>query len=312
MTTKIGSIFGKVADPRTHVEDKRWPIPNCYTGLELEFEKAELKETVQQRLNPTFIEFWKDNSLRGNNVELRFILPLYGADLTAALDELKRIVAEFYRLNGYTLALNARTSAHVHLDVRDLTVEQFRRLKMLGILFEKVLFHYCAPEREYNNFCLPTYRAEGLRDAYNNVLVGSDDLIARGVKGASKYTGMNFLAVQEHGSIEFRHHQGTLVMEEIAEWISIIQCLKKAACAMNFTTINELGGEVSRTGPSVVAKNVFGELWAKLDYPDADVGMLDGIRFIQDLVLYRTLLPRNTGADELAELETVVKAKANK
>jgi hypothetical protein len=309
MKNQIGKMFGHPSDPRTFAVDDRWPLPDCCIGLELEFENAAQQEDVYRIIMPKFVAFGHDPSLRGDGIELRFTHPLSGVDLTAAITELMMIVAEFARKNESPLALNLRTSLHVHLDVRNLTPEQFRRLKMVSIMFEKVLFHYCSPTREYNNFCLPTYRAEELRQQYANILDANrgDEVLPVFIQGASKYMAINFLTLKEFGSVEFRMHQGTLDMDEVIEWVSIIQCLKKAALDMQFDGPTELVIQVSKLGARPLGMQIFGPLWHELDYPDAEVDIMHGARFVQDLLLLPKLQYDTFSKADLAVVEEAMR-----
>jgi hypothetical protein len=303
--SQIGKLFGHKADPRTHGVDQQWPIPDCYMGLELEYEGAQNKDVVQQKVKAKYIEFSEDTSLRGPNVELRGILPLSGADLTTALNELTMIVAEFKRINGVDLVLNKRTSLHAHMDVRNLDYEEFRRFKMLCIIFERPLIHYCAPDREYNNFCLPTYRAESQRGVYADLLSGERNL-RDAIPEASKYMAINFLPLVEFGSVEFRSHQGSLDMNDVREWVCIIQCLKKAAVEMVFNTPTELLVHVSKLGAKELAKQVFGAWFDKVAYPELEVDVMDGARFVQDLLLYYDTHINSLTKPDLSSVEEAI------
>lgn len=311
MTSPIGSLFGHKVDKRTYDADPKWPLPTCYIGLELEFENAVNKDVVKAHINPRLIEFKEDTSLRGPNVELVCAVPCYGGDLTAAIKELEMIVAEFKRVNGADLLLNKRTSLHVHIDVRDLSFEEFRRFKMLGIIFERALIHYCAPEREYNNFCLPTYRAESMRDTYAQLLV-NERYLKNYAPQASKYMAINYLPLIEFGSVEFRMHQGTLDMRELREWVSIIQLLKKAAVEMNFQTPTELLVHVSKLGAKELTNQVFGEFAEKLSYPELEADILHGARFVQDLLLYNDLQAVDMRKEDFATIDEAMKQSRTK
>ena len=191
---RIGKIMGRLEDRRTYAVDNKWPLPDCCIGLELEYEGADNKHIVIREVAPELIDFHHDPSLRGENVELRFFVPLSGVDLSRAFEELEKIVKSFERANGQTLILNNRTSLHVHLDVRNLELEDFRKLQMLFSMFERVLFKYCTPSREYNNFCLPSYRAEDLRGVQSGILTHkSAEDWAAAVAATSKYLAINFL-----------------------------------------------------------------------------------------------------------------------
>ena len=223
--------------PLTYLKDNTFILPSTFIGLEIEVEGYDCCtiEVAQDYFN--IIE---DGSLRNGGKELVFQVPLMGKDLYQALDSLQ------YILNEDRCIYNDRTSVHIHLDIRDLNMEELFKLLFLYIYMEKAIYLYTnkrgISSREHNNYCVPWWKTEGFKkdlyDLYN--LMHKDDTYGSRIilSRFSKYSGLNINPITSFGSIEFRHHYGTHNKERLIEWINIIMSLKKHA--INNTDIDKL------------------------------------------------------------------------
>lgn len=185
---------------------------NTYLGIEVETENVHFWD---QNASP----YWKiaeDGSLRNNGREF-ISIPIKAFRVENALTSLFK-----YQLNK-DIDFTERTSIHIHMNVRTMTLEQLKTMILLYIVFEKALFRYVDPERYNNIFCVPlneTLFGEKLHTIFHSDLLSISWL---------KYTALNLCPIFEKGTIEFRHLHGTKNIPEIMNWINLILSLKKAA-----------------------------------------------------------------------------------
>jgi len=202
----------------TSFEDKQFisSIPlsekNTYIGIEVETENV-------RAFISDHSPYWKiteDGSLRNNGREFVSV-PIKAFRVENALTSLFK-----YQINQ-DIEFTERTSIHIHMNVRTMTLEQLKTMILLYLVFEKALFRYVNAERYNNIFCVPlneTSFGENLTHLFH-----SDRLAINW----SKYTALNLCPIFEKGTIEFRHLHGTKDIPEIVNWINLILCLKKAA-----------------------------------------------------------------------------------
>jgi hypothetical protein len=277
---------------RTYVSDARWPLPNCNVGVELEYENSLF---LQDSFNQKKSQYWTivaDDSLRNNGAEFIFSEPLSGIDLTTGINEMRNRLDVLRKLGPkYLPDPHYRTSTHVHLDVRDCTLAQYMNIILLGIMFEPALFRIAGEHRQRNNFSMSSRFASGyfeaLSSAYNAV---SGDALYDALHSQFKYTAINVTppfneerAHPKKGSIEFRHHEGTLDMDKLSTWISILMCLKKAA-VNNYLFSDEWMHDVSAGRMLPIMQAIFGEYTKLLVYDNMEIDLIEGARLVQDIV----------------------------
>lgn len=174
----IGERVGMYPDPRKIAAGKA--VPERLFGVEVELENCKKHPGPPAK----YWEYKEDHSLRshtGHSMELVFSVPLGGADAEAAIHELVGILQYLSPENS------ERCGTHIHVDVRDLTVEHYNKFLAAAYLVEPILLYLYAPGRDNNAFCLPQYK---------------------GVE-PSKYRGVNRTATEVYGSVEFRMFSGT-------------------------------------------------------------------------------------------------------
>ena len=185
---------------------------NTYIGIEVETENI-------HTWHSDYAPYWKmteDGSLRNNGREFVSV-PIKAFRVENALTTL------FNNQLNKDIEFTDRTSIHIHMNVRTMTLEQLKTMVLLYLVFEKAMFRYVNPDRYENIFCVPlneTSFGENL-----HILFHSDRLAINW----SKYTALNLCPIFEKGTIEFRHLHGTKDVKEIVNWVNLILCLKKAA-----------------------------------------------------------------------------------
>lgn len=191
-------------------------------GIELELENWQFGRGLDNSL-------WTedtDGSLRNNGVEL-ISKVLSGYRVSSALRVLTR------SLDTQEPVANERTSFHLHLDVLDLTLLEFRNLVFIMGAYEPLLLQLCAEHRRCNSFALPLSHAPAvLQHLHRGMSEWSryawSHLISEGIFSLDeyKYGALNFASIGVHGTVEFRMHQGTFNITEIKDWIQVLITFK--------------------------------------------------------------------------------------
>ena len=211
-----------VADVFRHTPELRIVAPDVTVvgtravGIEVEVENAAGAQSSH---------FWScinDHSLRNDGVELVMRAPLGGADLKNALNDLRGTLRKYPKLH-----CSERTSLHVHIDVRDLSIVQVRNILAAYTATEAALYKMCGKNRYDNIYC------PGITSALDQISVMrrimGDHTFEGGVYDWCKYTGINLHSISERGSIEFRSHEGTTDMRRISQWVNILLTLVEYA-----------------------------------------------------------------------------------
>lgn len=199
-------------------------VPGYLFGIEVEIERVAVNIEV-----PLF--YWNtttDGSLRNNGFE--FVSnPLRAEQIPGAIDNLNKHLTH--------KDFSERTSVHVHMNVRDLTIHEIFCLTTIYLVMERILFKWIGHNRDANVFCTPlidTGYYRSLRELYQN--------LAQLPRYWNKYTALNLLPMSQKGTIEFRHMYGTLDKDIIVKWVNLLSCLKLATKGIN---INDLVERIS-------------------------------------------------------------------
>lgn len=253
MSDNLTAIWGHNKSKKAYKASESWVLPDEMIGLEFEYEGVDAI-SIPAKEYSLYFDMVDDGSLRDNGKEFVFSEPLFGEDLSWALTTMERLTQKWQFLTTY------RTSVHVHLDVRDLTPEEIHKLCILYTLFERPLFSFAGPERADNNFCIPWYRSNVY---FRYIALLRSPRAAQKFSDAThnmgRYSSLNLLALREHGSLEFRHMEGTTDMARVAKWVNMIMCLKKACKTLEFDNYNILA-HLSQVGPEALVRSVFGDL----------------------------------------------------
>lgn len=173
-------------------------------------------EEAQRHLHPLWT-VTTDGSLRNGGVELITNGGLGGEQLHAAFE---RVSSLLERIN---YDASWRCSTHMHINMRDFTVNQVARFMMVYAACEPVLFSHCGKFRYSSNFCVPV--ADSL-PFHKKLISRLYDNVVRSRSAAQytvKYTAMNFQPLfgdgrsrPALGTVEFR---GGRPMTTTAEFI---------------------------------------------------------------------------------------------
>lgn len=218
----VGEYFGKSSDPSEVVKH---PLVEGVSrvGIEIEVENFTSR--------PTKMRYWNakhDGSLRNNGLEFVFKQPLGGNDAKAAIDEIDNI------LFTNKPDLNLRCSTHVHLDVRDMSIVELKRLILGYIYYETFLFRQSGEYRLKSNFCTPIFFAEGLSKILGDVWNVNDpsQFLSYIVDRWDKYCGLNLLPMQSFGSVEFRMSEAKSRKGQLLRLVNRFLVLKNLAMSV--------------------------------------------------------------------------------
>lgn len=198
-------------------------VPKTLLGIEVEVENV-------LKIDPNIpLLFWvpkNDGSLRNRGIE--FVTP--GAINAASVEPAFRLL--FDGLNP-DVDFSLRTSIHIHLDVRQLTMKQALGLLLTYTALENLLFKFVGLNRRTNIFCVPITESGLL-----NFLTENPTRVLHSIDQYwSKYTALNLLPMVNLGTMEFRHMPGTKNLGHILTWIDLLCRLKRHAYRFSFENI---------------------------------------------------------------------------
>lgn len=189
---------------------------DVFVGVELEIEGVDDHIVI-----PNSFGAVEDNSLKINGLEIVSIpikLKYLEVELNRVLNPIKD-----------KILLSSRCSTHIHMNVRDMTVEQINNMVMLYMIFEKSLYKLSG-NRWNNNFCVPLFMCQGVVEnwfKYEHSMSGWDWYKYTGLNLRPMFSGDN--GALPLGTAEFRQLHGTIDVPEIINWCNLITSLKRAA-----------------------------------------------------------------------------------
>lgn len=270
----VGRIFGREPPGILNKGDPSLVLPETYMGLEFEIENYRHGHMPEDLLN-----YWRikeDHSLRNAGMEFVFNGPMFGKDITTAVDSF------LSWQKGTKIQTSVRTGLHVHLDVRSLPVDSLVSFMALYTALEPLIYKWVGDNREESNFCVPYYYSQQAfvqaKRVMESVLQDEQDFFkkataaappppnplraggihrvrldeqpggyARGVSAAideaqryDRYAGLNLQSLSRFGSVEFRHMKMTFDRGRIMKWINLILALKKEAMGKSVHDVSGL------------------------------------------------------------------------
>jgi hypothetical protein len=161
---------------------------------------------------------------------------------------------------------SSRCSVHVHINVREMTLEEFSSFMVLYLIFERSLYRFSG-DRWNSNFCVPLYAAPQFpKQVLESINAGQwknkplEDYVHW-----YKYLGLNICPIvgkdgsNAQGTVEFRHMKGTTNVNLIINWINLIISLKIASKKYDLTTLKDLLVQMNSDSSYVgLTESVFG------------------------------------------------------
>lgn len=295
----LGDVVGHTKDIRKFGEAIELIDSNTYIGVEVELEGVATKGIKE---DCELLRHTHDYSLRGALCgELLFDCPLKGGDVVTALTAL-----ETYVLKYETVPIrSSRTSTHVHIDVRDLSIDQLRNFIIVYLSTERLLSTYCGKAREENIFCVPIYKSSKLVKSLSLLFEESEIGLNRmtnllgAFSDSIRYGALNFNSLWKHGTLEFRMLRGEYEANKIIEWINILLSIKKYA--INATTEEiQAPNHLFSTNCEVYVDAIFGEYANTLKYDGYEHDIVKGARVAHDVMHSRSIFTNYSAIAELA------------
>lgn len=191
---------------------------NCGWELEVEGISAENVTLAYNKYPLIYCTHTEDGSLKDYGKEYIAKGPLMNEHLENSLIELNYINSLLK--NGFNFT--HRCSFHVHLNVADLPLSQVDAITTLYMLAEPLFMSYCENHRRGSSYCIPL-----------NALQMTKKELQAVFHKETKYWAMSFNRITDLGTLEFRALHGTVNLELLFTWVSIIQSLKVAAKQFN-------------------------------------------------------------------------------
>lgn len=207
-------------------------------GIEMEFEGANIHE-VANTLNQVVAchyegythavtSHWKivtDGSLPNYSTCGEIVSPILRGE--EGVLELKRVCDALDTIEGIKVTRNC--GLHIHLGVEDLTVAQIQTVYERYADYEAQIDLVMPRSRRGSaHWCdtIQTAKSRVKRAKSKRHLVSA----------ANKYRKVNLNKLTQYGTIEFRHHSGTLNFTKIVNWLSFLQGFVKRSCELTTTT----------------------------------------------------------------------------
>lgn len=299
---KIGHIVQKPIVQKLHKPTTQLIDSTTLLGIEIEVENYRVFD-----VNARSAGYWEvkeDGSLRNNGMEMVFYEPLYGADAIMAVTWL---FGEAARLGW---RISKLTGAHVHVDVRDMEVNEFKNLCAVYALTEPLIYKWVGDKRDENMFCLPWYMADAEVDKVSRSLTNDNpDVALSFIKSLSKYSGLNIGAAAKFGTVEFRMLQTTFDSARFIDWLNIILSLRVYAVKHGDKTPEWICKRLTSLGPKLFVRDVFGSLADKLWYDGYEKDAIGLGMVTCDWFLENTQTLQLKGTQSLAERFTLLRSK---
>ena len=246
------------------------PESKAFVGIEIE---------VEQAPKDFFHAGWredKDGSLRNNGKEyISHVLP---PEIVPKM--LCGLFASLWKANPKP-DFSWRTSIHIHMCVRDRTVEELLKIMLLYLTFERILFMFADQEREKSVFCVPVTKSSHALDLAH--FFTQDINIGGLVQNWHKYSALNLIRLSDYGTIEFRHLSGTWDLKKVTNWVGILLSLYNSAIRMSLDEIIQEIKTLNTTSKYMLFKDtVFGKKFSKeLPIPNFDL-VSEGVSFCKE------------------------------
>lgn len=186
-------------------------------GIEIEVENCTLN-LEEDDLNRG-LTLHNDGSLR-NGIEF---VTRFGVTTRYALAYLKGLHDRFEkdtvtRHNNFSF----RCGLHVHLDVGAHTMRDLYKVFLTYCVVEPLLFAVSGG-RNSNKFCVAAVHSASTMDHLLHYGHTEEwENFRQTLRAGNKYMAMNYRPLRRHGTLEFRHHEGTSDPNVIAKWLLIL------------------------------------------------------------------------------------------
>jgi hypothetical protein len=214
-------VYGLSKDERSVTPD--FLVRPGRVGIEVELEG--LYSVRSGRSTLTYWDIIHDDSLRDNGVE--FVTKrdgLEGAEIIGAINELQNF------LRSHSPKASWRCSDHVHVDIRDMTIQQCKRMILASVITENILYTTAGSHRKDSNFCMPVSGAEDMvRTLAVNWKREGPAFFDYLCMDWNKYSGMNLIPSRQLGTIEYRNSEPKYTRGQLLRLVNRYLALKQSA-----------------------------------------------------------------------------------
>jgi hypothetical protein len=263
--------------------------PGELVGIEIEL------EGLNGRRAP-YADGWTavaDGSLR-DGIEYISNGPKTVDQLSADLDAIQQT----FKAENFTPVFSFRTSVHVHVNVQDLTITEVLNYYCLYTVFEAALLQMGGEERIGNVHCMPVSMTQNMLDRIRNFVSDDEDNKAtywdsyrRMAHRDYRYASCNWASTQQHGTLEFRSHRGTLDKASIMAWVGVLLAMRKAATT--FSNPIEIVQEFSKQGLFGFSNGIFPRDFVNNFVLPHQQDVWQGLRFAQFIAFSRKTWPKS-------------------
>lgn len=221
-------------------------------GVEMELEEVRTVRALEE-MYPS-IGLKRDGSLRGERAfELVSIAP---AELKPTLDLWRGVMN---LLDTAPPRRSVRCSTHVHLNVMDMTIDQFFVLCALYGALEPWFIRMAGDTRAGNHFCLPwSVAPQNVKTvaALSKTKSLVDVNVRARLAGCVKYSALNTLSATGLGTVEFRMGEAFDSFERFSAWLTSINALREAATSGKLSLDDVI--HITMDDPPAMAARVLG------------------------------------------------------
>jgi len=198
-----------------------------YVGIEAECQYPSDVESLSNPLGWTHCHDGSIHSDEGYSGTEMVSTPANGDSLYASITNLTQ-----WSYN-YEAKVNRSCGLHIHFNSLDLSAREIAFIGIVYKVLESSIFNMMPPSRRKSNWCkkFPINTDNLKRIAKDNCEQSLVDYYYDGYYPSTekyndcRYYGLNLHARYYHGTIEFRHHSGTLNKTKILNWIKICNAI---------------------------------------------------------------------------------------
>lgn len=192
-----------------------------------------------EHLNHTTTNNWKittDGSLGDYAQGVEVVSPALSGE--AGFDQLRKVCGVLTALRA---KITRRCGLHVHVGARQRNVGFFKHLVKIYAQFEPVIDSLVAPSRRgyANNFCAPVRVSEQLWNEATTIQEVARSIGQSGNRDTTRYKKLNLNAYWQHGTVEFRQHQGTVDVTKVENWVRLCMRITAKATEVELPRPNE-------------------------------------------------------------------------
>lgn len=222
-----------VADSINHRRCRaKWPLgifcKDSLVGVEVEVELSPRGSYHDLLVDSSFARYWDvsgDDSLI-NGFEAVLKAPLAGEELEDSLNSFRPYLEDSAR-EGDLLDLES-SSLHVHIDIRDLSIDQLRLMCTIYACLENALYKVSG-DRADNRYCVKLRNSKAQAEMLSKMLRALSQGRPYNVSRGFKYSGFNFSRMSDLGTVEYRMHGSCYDVDEMVKWINTLLAIKSAA-----------------------------------------------------------------------------------